>query len=198
MNKKERLNKDREREAKKIYQDHFIGEFNGQEVVADYVDNNPWYFEPEVPPVVPKLTVEDVVIKKAVIDTPETPEQVREGVWQYLIDHSHFTETGNLRVAFVIRNKENFWRRCNSRISGQYRRYNLKEIEEKLEKDKESRRRDFRHTSLQSHAQEYNARKAVANLQVVERIRQGNNYLDKLKLWCYRKLRNNLFPRVSK
>lgn len=120
-----------------------------------------------------------------------TPQQIRDGVWQYLLDHSHFTAYGNLRISFTINSKESFWQRCEARIQGVYKRYDPVKIETKLQEPRETRGVYIGKESKE--AQD----RALQNKYITSNIDRNGSLIDKAKLWCYRKLRDNLFPRSN-
>ena len=57
---------------------------------------------------------------------------VREAIWQWLIDHSKVEDTGFLNIRFYLKDQDDFWKRVHYRYTGQFERYNKIERESRL------------------------------------------------------------------
>lgn len=105
-----------------------------------------------------------------------TKEQ-EDAIWQYFLDHSKIERSGYWNIQFYARNVDDFWKRLFARYTGDFQRY------DKLNKE---------HTqAIQSY--HYMQWQAKRHHEIVGEIGLGNNYLKKLALFIYRRLRNYLF-----
>jgi len=101
----------------------------------------------------------------------------KQGMWQYLIDHSSVNQIGNHTIRFQIRSKSNFWARVESRAFGDYK---ICEAEEKED--------------IVFYLQAVKKQRAfVERMNVVEfDINNKGSCKSKIALYCYKKLRNYL------
>lgn len=108
--------------------------------------------------------------------TKKVDPNVREAIWQWLIDHSHTLPTGYLRIYCNLKNQDDFWKRVHYRYTGQFERYN------KLEKANEQ---SFAAMKIQQ-------RKAKEFGDRCQKISEEGNLYYKIILWLYRKTRNKI------
>jgi hypothetical protein len=102
--------------------------------------------------------------------------RLREGVWQYMIDHSHILRDGRYRIIITTSGAANFWKRVDARIRGDYKRYNLEET------DNEKQTLSFKIMK----------RKMDAFGKICSDVDKGNDYRKKFLLWLYRYTRDKL------
>ncbi len=122
----------------------------------------------------------------------DTPANVRAGVWQFMLDHASFTKEGHLKVFFIIESKDDLWRRVDARIRGEYRRINIEPMESHLKSGYGK--------VIARHLYEIRSGKKVPDeprfksyTEQAQEIDKNGSRIDKLLLWCYRKLRSRLF-----
>ncbi len=157
-----------------------------------------------------EMEVEENKLK--VLAGEPTEKEIREGIWQYLVDHSAFTLNGKLKIFFIVKDKEDFWRRCNARILGQFKRHDVAKVDEMLRTGSYRnlpQRTDPANKTVVSVAnmQAQEPRKVISSgekmmavarnkSEISNKIDRNGSVIDKILLWCYRKLRNRLFPRI--
>ena len=114
---------------------------------------------------------------KIIQEYREWEKKWKEGMWQYLLDHSRPNQAGNHFVQINIRDKENFWKRVRSRVDGNYKVVNVEDEEDKA-------------TFLKAAKKE---REFVDRLTIVEyEISKRGTFKDKILLALYKKLRDTL------
>lgn len=105
-------------------------------------------------------------------------KQWQAGMWQYLMDHSSPTSSGTHSVHIIIRNKENFWGRVQSRTDGDYRKVRAEREEDLV-------------AHLKACAKE---REFASRLDVITyEIRESGSFKDKVILYFYKKMQDYLY-----
>lgn len=100
-------------------------------------------------------------------------QNVREAIWQWLIDHSKPADTGFYHIQFYLKDEDDFWKRVHYRYTGQYERYN---------KEERASRMTWTYMKAQQRgAQEFGAK--------CDRMEKDKLYY-KLIVWLYRTTRN--------
>lgn len=102
--------------------------------------------------------------------------EVRDALWQWLIDHSEVTDTGSLNIRFYVSNEDDMWRRVYYRYTGQYERYN-----------KEERKQGQMHSALMRYREDINIFGDKC-----QKIDTGKSLNKKFVLWLYRKTRDKI------
>lgn len=59
-------------------------------------------------------------------------DKIKDGTYQWLLDHASTLNDGRIHVEAFIDGKENFWKRVMARVSGDFVRY--KKMEEEIKK----------------------------------------------------------------
>ena len=126
----------------------------------------------------------------------DTPANVRAGVWQFMLDHASFTREGKLKVFFLIESKDDLWKRVDARIKGEYKRIDIGPMESHLKSGygKQIALQIYNASKKGEHSLR-SAQISESNAVAVQRIENSGSIMDKFLLWCYRKIRNHLFPR---
>lgn len=104
-------------------------------------------------------------------------QRIKDGVYQWMVDHSTVMDDGRLRVLAYIDGKENFWKRASYRIRGEYARY------QEIEKEQEKKNMTYG----------IGQRIAKDKVKKIDKINKGNNYYKKFLWFIHRKITKYLF-----
>jgi hypothetical protein len=123
------------------------------------------------------------------LDDKYSKQDIRDGLWQFFLDHGTFNRDGSIRVFFIITSKGELWYRINSRIRGQYKRVNAEQMEKDLNDGKgaEIARAEFlkynkdKEDRVRRHSTQVNW------------IKKNGSVIDKILLWCYFRIKDRLF-----
>lgn len=55
------------------------------------------------------------------------PEDVKEAIWQYFLDHSQLQKNGYWGIMFYTKGERDFWQRVQARYLGEFKRYDAEE-----------------------------------------------------------------------
>lgn len=55
------------------------------------------------------------------------PEDVKEAIWQYFLDHSKIQKNGYWGIMFYVKGERDFWSRVQSRYLSEFKRYDAEE-----------------------------------------------------------------------
>lgn len=119
----------------------------------------------------------------------DTPEEVREGVWQFFIDHATFNRDGTIRVFFIVTSRKELWTRINARVRGAYKRVDAVQMEKDLN---EGRGAEIARAEFLRYSKDKEDRVHRHGTQV-NWIKKNGSVLDKFLLWCYFKIKDRLF-----
>lgn len=104
-------------------------------------------------------------------------QRIKDGVYQWMVDHSTVIDDGRLRVVAYIDGKENFWKRASYRIRGEYARY------QEIEKEQEKKNMTYG----------IGQRIAKEKVRKIAYINNGKNYYKKFLWFIHRKITKYLF-----
>ena len=119
----------------------------------------------------------------------DTAEEVRDGVWQFFIDHATFNRDGTIRVFFIISSKTELWHRINARVRKVYKRVDAEQMEKDLIsgkgreicKQEFERKEQTKRDRIHRHGTQVNW------------IKKKGSVVDKILLWCYFRIKDRLF-----
>lgn len=119
----------------------------------------------------------------------DTPEEVRDGVWQFFMDHATFNRDGTIRVFFIVTSKKELWVRINARVRKAYKRVDAEQMEKDLDSGKgvEICKAEF--------LKKYNDKedRVHRHSTQVNWIKKNGSLVDKILLWCYFRIKDRLF-----
>lgn len=58
-------------------------------------------------------------------------QKQEDAIWQYLLDHAKVQPNGYLGIMLYVKNVNDFWKRVFARYTGEYHRYEEKDIKNK-------------------------------------------------------------------
>lgn len=105
------------------------------------------------------------------------PEDIKEAIWQYFLDHSKLQKNGYWGIAFYTKGERDFWQRVQARYLKEFIRYNAEEknIKQKAKFDALDRERE--------ESQKWNKKVLIA---------KNGTITNRFILWTYKKCREHI------